>query len=313
MLKSFATAMLALLLVAPAIAATDVEVSINGGAAPLKGSMTWPAGSSPVPAVLILPGSGPTDRNGNGPGGLNTDSYRLMASAFADQGVATLRIDKRGVAASVAAAQREEDLRFETYVEDTVSWMNFLRAQKRVSRIIVLGHSEGALIGSIAVQRAGAAGFISLSGAGYRASDVLRQQLGSQLTGELKQQAFSAIAELESGRLVKNPPPALAALFRPSVQPYLISWFRYDPAVEIAKVAMPVLIVQGTTDLQVSVDDARRLAGGKPDAVLKLLDGMNHVLRAAPAERAANLATYSNPALPLQPELMPALIAFVGN
>jgi pimeloyl-ACP methyl ester carboxylesterase len=227
-----------------------------------------------------------------------------MANAFADQGVATLRIDKRGVAGSVAAAQREEDLRFETYVEDTVSWMNFLRTQKRVSRIIVLGHSEGALIGSIAVQRAGAAGFISLSGAGYRASDVLRQQLGNQLTGELKQQAFSAIAELEAGRLVKNPPPALAALFRPSVQPYLISWFRYDPAVEI---------VQGTTDVQVSVDDARRLAGGKPDAVLKLLDGMNHVLRAAPAERAANLATYSNPALPLKPELMPTLRAFVGN
>ncbi len=302
---------LALLALAPARAAGDVDVEINGGIAPLKGSLLLPDGDARVPAVLILPGSGPTDRNGNGPGGLNTDAYKLVAVELAKQGIASLRIDKRGVAASTNAATKEEDLRFDTYVNDAVAWVAFLKQQKRVGRIVILGHSEGALVGSIAAQRPGVDAFISLAGAGFRAGDILRRQLGSQLPADLKARAFAAIAELEAGRTVPNAPAELAALFRPSVQPYLISWFKYDPAAEFAKLKMPVLIVQGTTDIQVTVDDAKALAAAKPDAKLMLIDGMNHILRAAPLDRAANAATYSQPTLPLKPELMPALVAFV--
>jgi alpha-beta hydrolase superfamily lysophospholipase len=296
---------------APAVAANDTDVQINGGIAPLKGSLLMPDGDARVPAVLILAGSGPTDRNGNAPGGLNTDAYKLVAQALAGQGIASLRVDKRGIAASAAAATKEEDLRFTTYIDDAVSWVDFLHQQKRVDRIVILGHSEGALIGSIAAQRPGVAAFISLAGAGFPAGEVLRRQLGAQINGDLKARAFAAIAELEAGRLVANPPPELAALFRPSVQPYLISWFKYDPAAEIAKLNVPVLIVQGTTDIQVTIDDAKKLAAAKPNAKLLLIDGMNHILRAAPLDRAANAATYSNPSLPLKPELMPALIDFV--
>ena len=297
----------------PAASAGDIEVQIDGGLAPLKGSFLLPDGEARVPAVLILPGSGPTDRNCNSPGGINTDAYKLIANELAKQGIASLRIDKRGVAASAAAAAKEEDLRFDTYIQDAGAWITFLKQQKRVSNIFVLGHSEGALVGSVAAQRSGVAGFISLAGAGLRAAEILRRQLGPQLTGDLKARAFSALAELEAGRLVANPPPELVALFRPSVQPYLISWFKIDPAAEIAKLKMPVAIVQGTTDLQVTVDDAKALAAARPDAKLTIIDGMNHILRAAPLDRAANIATYSQPTLPLKPELMPALIAFVRN
>ena len=192
-----------------------------------------------------------------------------------------------------------------------IAWVAFLKQQKRVGRIVILGHSEGALIGSIAAQRPGIDGFVSLSGAGFRAGEILRRQLGPQLTGDLKTRAFAAIAELEAGHLVPNAPPELAALFRPSVQPYLISWFKYDPAAEITKLKMPVLIVQGTTDIQVGVEDAKQLAAAKPDAKFLLIDGMNHILRAAPIDRAANIATYSQPALPLKPELVPALVTFI--
>lgn len=311
MLKQLAlAAFLAVAATSQALAAADVEVEINGGLGPLKGSLLMPDGNGPVPAVLIIPGSGPTDRNSNQPG-MTNDALKLVAEQLAGQGIASLRIDKRGVAASARAAAREEDLRFETYVDDAVAWLAFLKQQKRVAKVIVLGHSEGALVGTIAAQRVGTAGLISLAGTGFRAAEILRRQLGPQLPPDLKARAFAALAELEAGRTVANPPPELAALFRPSVQPYLISWFKHDPAAELAKVAVPVLIVQGTTDIQVGVDDAKALAAAKPDAKLMLIDGMNHILRAAPIDRAANAATYTNPALPLKPELMPTLAGFV--
>jgi uncharacterized protein len=312
MFKKFASVILVLAaLVSPALAG-DAEVEINGGLGPLKASLLMPDGNGPVPAVLILPGSGPTDRNSNQPG-MTNDALKLVANQLAGQGIASLRIDKRGVAASAKAAAREQDLRFETYIDDAVAWITFLNQQKRVAKVIVLGHSEGALIGTIAAQRADIAGVISLAGTGFRAAEILRRQLGPQLTGDLKTRAFAALAELEAGRTVANPPPELAALFRPSVQPYLISWFKYDPAREIAKLRVPVLIVQGTTDIQVGVEDAKALAAAKPDAQLAIIEGMNHVLRAAPIDRAANLATYTNAALPLKPELMPAMVVFVQN
>jgi uncharacterized protein len=312
MLKKLVIAALCAAAVATGALARETEVEINGGIGPLKGSLLMPDGNARLPVVLILPGSGPTDRNSNQPG-LNTDALKRVANELANQGIASLRIDKRGVAASAAAATAEKDLRFDTYVDDAAAWVEFLKQQKRVSRIVILGHSEGALIGSIVSQRPGVAGFVSLAGAGFRAGDVLRRQLSGQLVGDLKTRAFAMIAELEAGRLVANPPAELAALFRPSVQPYLISWFKFDPAAEIAKLKMPTLIVQGTTDIQVGVDDAKALAAAKPDAKLVIIEGMNHVLRAAPLDRAQNIATYTNPSLPLKPELMPALVAFVGR
>lgn len=313
MLKAIMAVACALSLAAPAWAASEVEVAINGGVGPLKGTIIWPDGTAPVPVVLILPGSGPTDRNGNAPGGLNTNAYKLMAESFASGGTASLRIDKRGIAGSVTAMMREEDLKFEAYIEDARAWIRFLRSQKRISRIYVLGHSEGALIGSVAAQDTDVAGFVSVSGAGFKAADILRRQLAGQIAGDLKAQAFHVLDELEAGRLVANPPPALASLFRPSVQPYLVSWFKYDPATEVARIKGSVMIIQGTTDLQVTVDDARKLAAARPDAQLRIIEGMNHVLKASSMDRADNLATYANPALPLKPELMPMLQAFVGR
>jgi hypothetical protein len=312
MFKTAVAALAAMLCVCSPLAAGDIEVEINGGIAPLKGALMLPSSDAPVPAVFIIAGSGPTDRNGNQPG-MTTDAYKLVAQALAERGIASLRTDKRGVSASMNAAIREDDLRFDTYIDDAAAWITFLKQHKRVSRVVIVGHSEGALIGSIAAQRGDVAGLVSLAGAGFKAGDVLRRQLGGQLTGDLKARAFAAIAELEAGRTVANAPPELAALFRPSVQPYLISWFKYDPAAEIAKVKAPTLIVQGSTDIQVGVDDAKRLAAAKSDAKLLVIDGMNHILRAAPIDRAANIATYTNPALPLKPELMPALVAFIGR
>lgn len=287
---------------------TDVELVTSTGT--LRGSLLLPPGQATVPAVLILPGSGPTDRNGNGPG-LSTDAYLLLARGLAAEGIASLRIDKRGIAASAAAGPKEDDLRFSTYVEDAAAWAAYLGRQPRVSRVIVLGHSEGALVGSIVAQRPGIAGFVSLAGVGAPAADILRRQLVTALPPSLLSEARNVLSQLEKGQRVANTSPDLAPLFRPSVQGYLISWFRIDPRAELAKVKVPVLIVQGSTDLQVSVADAQALKAALPSASLRLVGGMNHILRAAPATPTENVATYSRPDLPLAPSLVPSLMAFI--
>ncbi len=268
--------------------------------------------SKTVPVLLLLSGSGPTDRNGNSPmlPGKN-NSLQMLAEGLSRNGIASLRYDKRGVGESANAMTSEADLRFETYVDDAVAWCEQLRNDKRFSVVIIAGHSEGSLIGMLAAKRCNAAGFISIAGAGRAAADILRTQLAGKLPPELAAQSDAILKNLESGKTTDNPPAALAALYRSSVQPYLISWFRYDPAKSIAALTVPVLIVQGTTDLQVSVDDAKRLAAANPKAKLLLIEGMNHVLKEVPPDREKQMASYSDPSLLLAPDFLPGLVEFV--
>jgi hypothetical protein len=286
------------------------EVVLPSQPAPLHGTLLTPPDASAV--AVILPGSGPTDRDGNSALGVAASTYRLLAEGLADQGVATLRIDKRGVAASAAAGPAEADLRFDAYAADARAWAAEAASRAGKPCAWLIGHSEGALVALKAVQGGDdkICGLILLSGAGRPAGAVLREQLAS-LPEPTKTQAFAALTELEAGRTVADAPPALAALLRPSVQPYLISWLPLDPAALIAAYDGPVFIGQGTTDLQVSVTDAQALAAADPRATLKLWDGVNHVLKTAPAGRAANLATYADPALPLAPGVAADVGAFI--
>jgi pimeloyl-ACP methyl ester carboxylesterase len=268
--------------------------------------------SKPMPVVLLLSGSGPTDRNGNSPvlPGKN-NSLLMLAEGLASNGIASLRYDKRGVGESAGAMVAEADLRLDTYVDDAVAWCEQLRKDKRFSAVVIAGHSEGSLIGMLAAKRCNADGFISISGAGRAAADILRTQLAGKLPPELATQSDAILKNLEAGKTTDNTPPELAAIYRPSVQPYLISWFRYDPAKSIAALAVPMLIVQGTTDLQVTVDDAKRLAAANSKAKLLLIEGMNHVLKEVPADRDKQIASYSNPDLRLAPEFLVGIVDFV--
>lgn len=294
--------------------AADSDAILKTSTGNIYGTLTRPAGATPHPVVLIIAGSGPTDRDGNSPmlPGKN-DTYKLLAAALAQRGIASLRYDKRGIAASAAAMVAEQDLRFDTYVDDAAAWIAKLRADKRFGKIAVAGHSEGSLIGMLAAQRAAVDGYVSLEGAGRPAPTVLREQLKKNLPPELYAQADSIIASLQQGHTVADPPAALAALFRPSVQPYLISWFKYDPAAEIAKVSEPATIVQGTADVQVNMADAQALAKGDPRANLVVVEGMNHVLKYAPdtSSQAAIIKGYTDAALPVDPKAIDAVAAAV--
>lgn len=275
----------------------------------LHGTLTLPAGSARVPAVLLLAGSGPVDRDGNLPG-MRNQSLALLAHGLAERGIASLRADKRGIGASAPVA--EEQLRFQTYVADALGWLMVLRAQPRVASTGLIGHSEGALVATLAAQHAQVGALVLLAGAGRPAAQLISQQLtASGLPPALLQAADGILRQLRQGQTATDVPPELMALFRPSVQPYMRSWLPLDPATELANLRCAVLIVQGTHDLQVDAADAERLHAARPSARLVRIDGMNHLLKAAPLERAANLRIYAEPDLPLAPGLLPLLADFL--
>lgn len=295
-----------------AFASADMTLATPTGK--LFGTLELPATPGSPPLVLIIAGSGPTDRDGNSPmlpG--KCDTLKLLALGLASRGVASLRYDKRAIAASAGAALREDDLRFDTYVDDAVRWIAALREQRRFSRVVVAGHSEGSLIGMLAAVRGNADGYVSLDGAGRPIQTVLREQFtsGGAAGMDPEHKAGHIIDELVAGRTVGDVPPRLMSVFRPSVQPYLISWFKYDPAREIAAVRVPAAIVQGTADVQVNRVDADDLHAGLPSARLVIVEGMNHVLKHAPdtSSQAAIFAGYTDPSLPVEPVVIDTVAA----
>jgi pimeloyl-ACP methyl ester carboxylesterase len=290
---------------------TEEVVVVGAPGAMLSGTLTIPAGKGPFPVALIIAGSGPTDRDGNS-AYIRTDAYKLLAQELAVKGIATLRYDKRGVGAS-PTSQTEDQMRFGDFVNDALALTRYLETRGRFSSVSIIGHSEGSLIGILAAQRdPSVKAFVSLEGLGRNVATVLEEQY--RASGAAPATVNEVVAYdklLMAGKTIPSPDPRLSALFRPSVQPYLISWYRYDPATEVAKLKIPVLIVQGTNDLQASMADANRLAAADPQAKLATVQGMNHILRDAPADRQQNLATYTNPALPLNAQVVTVIASFL--
>jgi pimeloyl-ACP methyl ester carboxylesterase len=206
---------------------------------------------------------------------------------------------------------KESELRYETFIKDAEGWISMLKADKRFSKVEVLGHSEGSLIGMLAAEKYPIGGLISISGPGKPADLILQQQLKTQLPPSLLMESIRILTSLKAGKTVNDVDPNLMAMYRPSIQPYMISWIKYDPAKEIKKLKTPVLIIQGTTDLQVTVDDAKLLAAARPDAKLLIVEKMNHVMKEADANVTNNMATYKNPTLPLKTGLLDDIVNFI--
>ncbi len=275
----------------------------------LEGTIDLPQGDGPYPVALLIAGSGPTDRDGNQPA-MKNDALKQLGEGLARKGIAVVRFDKRGVGKSRSALSREEDLRYETFVADAAAWLKMLRGDPRFRKVFVIGHSEGALIGMLAAKQARPDGLICISGAGRDAPTVLREQLKGKVSEELYQASDRILKSLQAGESVADVPKELMPLYRPSVQPYVISWFKYDPVKIIAELDMPILIVQGTADIQISVDDAKRLHEAARNAKLVVLDGTNHVLKKASNPVEQQLA-YLAPKMPIDPRVVDEIAEFL--
>lgn len=288
-------------------------ISLDTGTGELFGTLLLPKSAKPVPVVLIIAGSGPTDRDGNNSDGGRNDSMKRLALILAKHNIASVRYDKRGVAASRPATPDERDLSIEKYVDDAVAWAAKLKTDSRLGPLILMGHSEGALVATLAAERAGAVALISVAGTGRPVDQVVREQLQDRLPPPLLARSEQLIEEIKAGKTDNDVPEPLQVVFRPSVQPYLISLFRQNPTAAFGELKIPTLIIQGRNDMQVGVGDAELLHKAKPDSQLAIIDGMNHVLRIVPMDIKRQLASYKDPQLPLASEVTDRILKFLDS
>ncbi|MDI3318576.1 alpha/beta hydrolase [Pinibacter soli] len=286
--------------------------SVSTPTGELRGSLILPQGVQKFPVVILLPGSGPTDRNGNNAMGVTANSYRLLAEQFAKQKIATLLIDKRGISESAPALKQEDSIRFDNYVSDAVAWKRSIETDPRVTKVFIAGHSEGSLIGILAAQQTPVAGFISISGPAKSADKIIIGQLQKQAPF-MAPAADSMFNRLKKDQPLDTVPNELYAILRKSIQPYMASWMKYTPCTEIAKLTVPVLIVQGSTDMQVETSEAKALKECQPKAELHIIQGMNHILKNASSVMSENIATYKMPALSVNEDLVTVIVNFVGK
>jgi pimeloyl-ACP methyl ester carboxylesterase len=288
-------------------------ISLDTGTGELLGTLLLPKSDKPVPVVLIIAGSGPTDRDGNNSDGGRNDSMKRLALILARHNIASVRYDKRGVAASKPATPDERNLSIEQYVSDAEAWGQKLKTDPRLGHLILMGHSEGALVASLAAEKAGASAVISIAGTGRPVDQVVREQLQYRLPPPLLARSEQLIEEIKAGKTDDNVPDKLQVVFRPSVQPYLISLFRQNPTAAFGQLKVPTLIIQGRNDMQVGVGDAELLLHAKPDSSIAIIDGMNHVLRIVPMDVKRQLASYKDPQLPLASELSDRILKFINS
>lgn len=286
---------------------TTEEVSVNEL---LDGTLFTPNTSEKTNLVILIAGSGPTNRSGNQTM-MKNNSLKFLAEGLAENGISVYSYDKRMFALMKSGDIDESKLLFEHFIDDAVAVAEFFKKQKKYNKIIFAGHSEGSLIGMVASEKAKTDGFVSIAGAGSPIDEVLEFQI-NQNAPFLLEATKSVLEELKKGNTVEIKNPALLSLFRPSVQPYMISWLKYNPQTEIKKLKTPVMIINGTSDLQVLVSEAELLQKAKPEATYLIIENMNHVLKEV-QDLEENQKSYTDPDLPVVPELINGISSFVKN
>ena len=274
----------------------------------IDGTLIIPETSDKLPLVIIIQGSGPIDRNGNQFMQKN-NSLSFLAEWLYTNGIASFRYDKRIVKLLSRGTLIEKDIKFGDYIADAISIIDYFKEDERFSKIIIIGHSQGSLVGMIAAQGR-ADEFISLAGAGQEIDYVILDQLAIQIPG-LKDNARQAFDDLRVNGVTINYSPGLASIFRPAIQQFLLEWMQYNPQVEIVKLYMPVLIINGDRDIQVEVSEAEKLKAAKPDAQYVIIPFMNHIFKKIKGDDLVNSKSYNEYNRPVMPELIEIISKFI--
>jgi pimeloyl-ACP methyl ester carboxylesterase len=277
----------------------------------IKGTLFSPEKTdSKTKLVILIAGSGPTNRNGNSTiGGVN-NSLKFLAEGLTKNGIAVFSYDKRGLNKIDGKAIDEKSVVFENFINDAKDVIAYFKSQKKYSKIIIAGHSEGSLIGMVAANGT-TDGYISIAGAGRPIDEILSEQIAKNAPF-LKEATDKDLAILKEGKTFENKNPMLESLFRENIQPYMISWIKYNPQNEIKKLKIPIIILNGTKDLQVPQSDAELLHKANPKSEIKIIENMNHVFKEIKIDE-DNIKSYSNPKLPVAPELIESITKFVKS
>jgi hypothetical protein len=276
----------------------------------IDGTLLLPEANEKLSLAIIIGGSGPTDRNGNQQMMVN-NSLKFLAEGLYDNGIATFRYDKRIVKQMKQGSIEEKNIRFGDFIDDAVAVLEYFKNEKRFSKIYIAGHSQGSLVGMVAAQK-DADGFVSIAGAGQEIDDVIVDQLAKQAPG-LVDNARTSFDDLRANGVAYNYSPGLASIFRKEIQPFIYSWMQYDPKVEITKLNIPVLIINGDKDTQVQVSEAELLKNAKPDAEYIIIPKMNHIFKEIEGNDLENSKSYNIYNLPVMPELINTVSDFIKN
>ena len=261
--------------------------------------------------VVIIPGSGPTDRNGNN-SSIKSDYLKLLSQELYKYKISSFRYDKRGVAESLGNIKLANEIKFQDFVKDVKEIIKYFRQSNHYNSITLIGHSEGSLIGMIASQTSDVDKFVSIAGAGEDYLTVIQRQLSNQAP-YIKSMSDPIIEQLRNKKLVDSIPPLINNLFGSSIQEFLIDAASFNPSTEISKLNIPILIAQGTNDIQIEIKDAQILHDAAINSRLEIIQGMNHVFRQASENFILNLQTYGNPDLPIDKSLVNIIVEFINK
>ncbi|WP_274475970.1 alpha/beta hydrolase [Mangrovimonas aestuarii] len=260
-----------------------------------------------TPLAIIIPGSGPTNRNGN-QNFLKNNSLKKLAEALSNEGIATFRYDKR-IVKQIRQNNVDKEITFDDFITDANSVLEYFINEDKFGKIYVIGHSQGSLVGMIAA-KGKANGFVSLAGPGKPIDEVLYEQISKTAPG-FSEEVKKTLEIMKSGNTTDEYPPALVTIFNKDLQPFLINWMQYNPSEEIKNLTIPVLIINGTKDLQVTEEEAKLLKEASPDAQLVIIKDMNHVLVPIEGDDLENSKSYNESFRKLSPELINSIVSFI--
>ncbi|MBP2832243.1 alpha/beta hydrolase [Aquimarina sp. U1-2] len=273
----------------------------------IEGSLVTPYSDNEVPLLIFIMDAGAINRDGNDRMSKN-DTFKKLAIELAKLGVASYRYDKR-LFKMDRLGIREHEISFDHYVEDARSIVKYFRKNKSYTKIMILGHGQGSLIGMLAAKDL-ADGVISIAGNGESIDQVIVKQISKQAPG-LDKSAAVAFQQLKDNGRATNYEPALESIFRYDLQPFMKSWIKYDPSLEISTLEMPLLLIHGDKDIQVEMVQAEKLKEATPNADLLIINNMNHILKEIKGGRLENQKSYNESWRKIMPEVLSGIANFV--
>lgn len=288
----------------------ETELSISTNSETIKGTLLTPISKEKKTLIILIPGSGPTDRNGNN-SMMKNNSLKFLTEDLIKKNIATYRYDKSVLSFTKDDREKIDSLTINVFINEAKAVISYFKKDNNYSKIIVAGHSQGSLVGMIAANNS-VDGFISLAGAGRTIDNILVEQIEKQAP-YLKDETVRIVNELKKGNLVNDYDPMLNSLFNKSVQSFLISWIKLNPQEELKKLTIPILVINGSKDIQVSTTEAELLHKANKNSQLYLVENMNHLFKKIKGDINENMGSYNNPNLPVMEELTNIITTFVNG